>query len=124
MMAKRWQEWLMLIAGAWFAAAPWVLGFVEQLSTAALSNMVIVGVAIAAISLGELVKPKMWEAVVMLLIGLWAMASPWLVGFSAVGMAMANALIVGAVVFALALWDGIAHFDLMKYLGGGRGHAH
>lgn len=119
MMAKRWQEWLMLIAGAWFAAAPWALGFVEQLSTAALSNAVVVGLAIVALSLGELVKPKMWEMVAMLLIGLWAMASPWLLGFSAVAMAMANALIVGAIVFVLALWDGIAHFDLMKHMGGG-----
>lgn len=123
MMAKRWQEWVMLIAGAWFVVAPWVLGFIEELSMAALYNAVIVGVAIAAVSVGELIKPKMWEAVAMLLIGVWAIASPWVLGYAAVGVAMTNAVIVGAIVLALALWDGIAHFDLMKYIGG-KGHAH
>nr|WP_281166742.1 SPW repeat protein [Thermus igniterrae] len=45
----------------------------------------------------------MWEEWLNVLLGVWLILSPWLLGFSGVGNAMWNALIVGVLVGALAL---------------------
>lgn len=45
-----------------------------------------------------------WQDWVNLVIGLWLVASPWLLGFSAVPAAAWNAWIVGAAVGVVAIW--------------------
>ncbi len=124
MLNKRWQDWVVLIAGAWFAVSPWIMGYAET-STAAMYNALAVGIAVAAFSAGELAKPQAWEPIVNFIIGLWAVASPWVLGFAGMRDVAMNAVIVGVVVALVSLWDCIANFDLINRLrgGGGRGQA-
>lgn len=121
MLTKRWQDWVMLIAGAWFAAAPWVMGFADAPS-AVLYNAVIVGVAMALLSAGEIAKPEAWEPMVLFFVGLWAIASPWVLGYTGMREMMLSAVVVGAIVAILSLWDCVKHFDLINRWRGG-GHA-
>lgn len=103
MTNKRWQDWATLIAGVWFAAAPWVLGYSGS-SNAVWYNALAVGAALVLFSAGALVRPKAWEEVVDLLIGLWAIASPWALGYSAERNLMTNAVVIGLIVAVLAAW--------------------
>ena len=44
-----------------------------------------------------------WQDWVELVLGAWLAASPWLLGFSGVELAMSNAVILGALIMAYAL---------------------
>lgn len=46
----------------------------------------------------------MWQGWVNLILGLWLIVSPWLLGFSSTAGAMWNSVIVGFVVAILAYW--------------------
>ncbi len=46
----------------------------------------------------------MWQGWFNLILGLWLIVSPWLLGFSTVAAAMWNSVIVGIVVAALSYW--------------------
>jgi hypothetical protein len=103
MSDKRWQDWATLIAGVWLAAAPWVLGHGE-ISDLVLYNSLAVGLALVLFSAGALIRPKAWEEVVDFLIALWAMASPWVLGYSTERNLMLNAVVTGLIVAVLAAW--------------------
>lgn len=103
MSNKRWQDWATLIAGIWFAISPWLLGHSDA-GSVVLLNAVIVGGAIALFSAGALARPQTWEEVVDFLIGIWAIASPWVLGYSGIRSLATNAVVVGLIVAVLALW--------------------
>ncbi len=42
---------------------------------------------------------------VQLVLGLWVLVSPWLLGFSAISTALWSNIIVGALVAIFALWE-------------------
>ena len=68
----------------------------------------IVGAAIAVIAIAAVARFHQAEEWVNLLLGLWAIAAPWLLGFAAVTGAAAVHVIVGVVVAAIAayrLWS-------------------
>ena len=48
--------------------------------------------------------PPAWEEWTNVVLGVWLAISPWVLGFSSHFAAMVNAVIVGVVVAALALW--------------------
>lgn len=100
---KHWQDPVNALLGAWLVVSPWVLGY--QAETAAMANAVVIGLALAAASLGAIFVPRAWEAWTEAILGLWLVASPWLLGFSGLDAAMATAAISGVVVLALALWE-------------------
>ena len=63
------------------------------------------GIAIAALAIAALARFAVWEERLNLIVGLWAFASPWVLGFQ--GTAMTVHVIIGAVVAILAaieLW--------------------
>ena len=47
---------------------------------------------------------KHWQDPLNLILGIWMIISPWLLGFSNLSTAMSNAVIIGIAVAALALW--------------------
>jgi SPW repeat len=61
-------------------------------------------VLVAAVALAALVRVMAWEEWANLVLGVWLVISPWMLGFSGLVAAMWNAVIVGAVVAVLALW--------------------
>ena len=95
-----------VVAGVALALSPWYLAYAA--GGAAVWNAVIVGAAIALIAITAVARFHQAEEWVNLLLGLWAIAAPWLLGFAAVTGAVAAHVIVGIVVAAVAayrLWS-------------------
>lgn len=113
MLKKPWQDWATLIAGVWFALAPWAMGHGDA-AAGVLYNAVIVGGAIALFSAGALAKPQAWEEVIDFLIGVWAIASPWALGYNSLRDLTTNAVVIGAIVAVLALWTATQRSDFIE----------
>lgn len=95
-----------VIAGICLALSPWVLGFTG--TAAAAWNAWIVGVVIALIAIGALVAFAEVEEWANLILGIWSVISPWVLGFTAVTAAMTAHIIIGLIVAVLAaieLWS-------------------
>lgn len=99
---KHWQDPLNLVLGLWMIASPWALAY--QSEATAMANALIVGGLVVILAALEVFKLKAWEEWTSFALGLWLAMSPWVLGFDVVVIAMANALIVGLVIAALALW--------------------
>ena len=99
---KHWQDPVNALLGAWLFLSPWVVGFADE--RIAMFNFVAVGVLLIAAAIGAIVVPKAWEEWVEVALGVWLMASPWLLGFAGNMVAMQNALFCGLLVTVLALW--------------------
>ena len=94
-----------IILGAVLFLSPWFLGF--RAENGATWNAWITGGVIAVIALMAALQTYDWEEGVNLLAGLWALVSPWVLGFSGVSYAMWTHVAVGAIVAVLAageLW--------------------
>ncbi|MGA8516405.1 MAG: SPW repeat protein [Burkholderiaceae bacterium] len=101
---KHWQDPLNAVLGACLVLSPWSwsLGYTDlQVAT---FNAVIIGAALIATALGAMLFPKAWEEWAEAVLGLWMLASPWVLGFAGHRPAMLVAVIVGAAVMLLALW--------------------
>ena len=99
---KHWQDAVNGALGAWLALSPWILGYSGN--AAAMPNAVIVGIALIATALGAMLLPRAWEEWTEAALGLWLMASPWVLGFNGNADAMLTAVVTGLVVMVLALW--------------------
>lgn len=102
MKVKHWQDPVNLVLGLWLVAAPWIFQFSGE--AAATWNAVAVGIVIAAIALFALFSVQAWQEWANAALGLWLVASPWVLGFVGVAAALWNAVIVGVAVALLALW--------------------
>jgi hypothetical protein len=107
----QWQDWVTLVIGGWLIAAPWLI-YGPAASGFVLWNSWLIGGAIVVLALSAILKFHEWEEWISGVLGLWLIASPWVLGFADMGAAMWNAVISGAVVIAMAaeeLWE-IRHF--------------
>lgn len=110
---KHWQDLVAALLGAWVVLSPWALGFQDV--QAAMVNAVIIGLVLIAAALGAIFVPRAWEEWTECALGLWLVASPWVLGFSANRQAMLSAVVGGIAVTALALWTLLTDKD---YSGG------
>jgi len=99
-------NWLVALAGLWEVIAVFILGYTA--SSTALWNALIVGVALlvlgvwAALSNQETTDKFLdWINVV---IGVWLIIAPFILGYSAIVAAIWNDIIVGLVVVVLEVW--------------------
>ncbi|HXF44490.1 MAG TPA: SPW repeat protein [Burkholderiaceae bacterium] len=118
MTVKHWQDPVNLVLGAWLIASPWALA--HQAETAPTSNAVVLGVLIAAAAIWAMFRVMAWQEWANVVFGLWLIASPWILGFTGVTVALYNAVIVGIIVAALALWA----LGTDRDIGGWWSHAH
>ncbi len=102
MHVKHWQDVGELLLGLWMLASPWALAYAGE--PGPMWNAVIFGILIGAVAVYAFFQVFAWEEWTSVVFGAWLVISPWLLGFSGHMAAMLNAVIVGAVVFALALW--------------------
>lgn len=102
MNVKHWQDPLSLILGLWLLVSPWVVQYANE--TVPMGNAVVVGILVAAVACYALFRVMAWQEWVNAALGIWLLASPWVLGFSGLATAMWNAVIVGAVIALLALW--------------------
>lgn len=99
---KHWQDVVNALLGVWIVISPWALGFQDV--PAAMTNAAVVGLALIAAALGAIFVPRAWEEWTEAALGVWLIASPWLLGFSMHREALMTMLLTGAAVMALALW--------------------
>lgn len=105
-MNKHWKDWINGLLGLWIIASPWALKHTMTSDTGNLAmwNLWTVGVAILVIVAIALFRFRAWEEWTNALLGLWLLASPWLLGFSSSTALMWNAAIIGALVWVFAEW--------------------
>jgi hypothetical protein len=106
---SKWQDWINLILSVWLFISPWVLGYYPHgaiASVAASWTAWVLGVVVAVFSIAALVKSRPWEEWINLVAGVLLFISPLVLGYYKIAAAgMWNALIVGALVFILSIWD-------------------
>ena len=88
-----------IILGAFLFFSPWIFGFD---GTTAAENANITGVVIVVLAVAALAAFAVWEEWLNLIVGLWTLVSPWVLGFQANTKAMAVCVIVGVAVAVLA----------------------
>jgi hypothetical protein len=101
---------LNLVLGALLFLSPWIFGFASGAET---QNAVISGIVIAVLSIAALAAFAEWEEWLNLIVGLWVLVSPWVLGFAA-GTAMTVHVVIGAIVAI------IAAIELWMHRHGGR----
>jgi hypothetical protein len=99
---KHWQDPVNAVLGAWLVLSPWALGFSGD--AVAMGNFVVVGALLVAAALGAIFLPRAWEEWTESVLGLWLVVSPWLIGYSVLENAKADAILSGLVILTLALW--------------------
>jgi hypothetical protein len=92
-----------LILGAILFFSPWMFGFDAGRAS---GNAHIAGVIIAVLAIAALAAFAIWEEWLNLIVGLWTLVSPWVLGFQGT-RAMTVTAVIGAAVAILAaieLW--------------------
>jgi len=93
------------VVGTFLFASPWLFGFATE--QAASWNAWLSGIVVAGLAIAALASFMEWEEWMTLVVGLWVVASPWLVAFSGIATAMWLHVIAGAIVAIAAgvrLW--------------------
>jgi hypothetical protein len=90
-----------LVLGAFLFASPWLFTFAPGIES---WNAHAVGALIFAVSIASRIAFAIWQEWLNLVVGLWAAASPWVLGFAGMS-AMTIHLIVGILVAVLATID-------------------
>ncbi|MCF6126600.1 hypothetical protein EN904_02960 [Mesorhizobium sp. M7A.F.Ca.CA.001.07.2.1] len=94
-----------ILAGIALALSPWLLGYAAD--AVAVWHAFIAGVITVLIAARALVAFHKFEEWANLVVGLWIVAAPWVLGFAGLAAAMWSHVIAGVVVAALAaasLW--------------------
>lgn len=117
---KHWQDPVSVLVGVWLIVSPWVLGF--QGESYAMGNAVLVGIALGAIAVGTILVPRAWEEWTESGLGVWLIASPWVLDFQHLSEARTNALAAGIAVLVLALWVLVEDKDYRRWLDEGVAH--
>jgi SPW repeat len=114
---NRWQHWLIALLGLWMLTSHLVLHY-SAFHSGVLWNTWVVGVAIILVSAGRFIAeiPEPSQDVVHAVLGLWLIVSPWFLGFTSQVTARNNAVVVGSLVAAAALWAMLVETDLRKWM--------
>ena len=97
-----------IVFGLFLLVSPWLFAYVSE---KARIDIWASGAAIAAISIAAIVVFSNWEEWLNLLLGVWLIISPWLLGFMHT-KAMHVSILIGAMVAfvaALELW--LVHYE-------------
>ena len=107
MERMKWQDGVTLLAGLILVAALFVIDFTlpEGLDLQTITwNFVLVGFAAVVVAGAALYAPQAWEEWVAVALGVWMIASPWVLGFSTVTVLMWLAVICGAIITVMAVF--------------------
>ncbi|MGH8113824.1 MAG: SPW repeat protein [Rhodanobacteraceae bacterium] len=99
---------LNVLIGCWLIASPWIFGYTGNIS--AFWNSIGAGALIAILAASCLASRRgiVWSSWWNVLLGLWAIASPWIYGYAFNHMAMWDCVAVGIAVTLLATYRGSA----------------
>lgn len=104
LIVKRWRDWGCLLLGAWLFISPWVMEYPSEMLNATW-NAHILGIAIVVFSAFAVYMPRTWEEGINIALGIWMIISPWVLGFASYRDVTTNAVVVGFLVTALAVWS-------------------
>lgn len=107
-----WEEWTNIVLGIWLIASTWELQYAHMSLVA--WNSYAVGAAVTLIGATALISPSARKEMTNMILGLWLMASPWVLETHHHAAATANTFIVGLIVFV------VAAFAAHQVTGGGR----
>lgn len=94
------------LAGLFLLLSPWLVGSTD--SPMAAWNSWVIGAAITGVAIAALVVLREWEEWTGLVLGVWALVSPWILGFGAEQGAVLVHVLVGLTaigVAAIELWS-------------------
>jgi hypothetical protein len=100
---KRQQEWVSLALAGCLFVSPWALGY--AFAPVAAWNAWITGLAIAGITAAAITRFAEWEEWINLALGIWAVSSPWFLGFSELDVTLWAHVPVGLLVGLIAAWE-------------------
>ena len=119
---RTWEDWCGMLLGALIAASPW-FPIQDRITTGhetMVLNTVAVGLVVFGLSQLEYVALQRWEEVTTILIGLWLIASPYVMGYSGDGFLRIYHTGLGAVLVLLGVlqlwqdWDQTDQ-DMLKH---------
>ena len=104
----QWASGLNVIAGIWLIISPWVLGF-SGLNTPR-DNAVILGIVVGILALIRAFGAfeAEWLSWINAILGIWLFISGWVLGYSTNLTPFWDTLILGVIVFVLAVWSASA----------------
>jgi hypothetical protein len=93
--------------GVWLVASPWILRYSSP-DTVGLDiaswHFVIVGVVLVFLGFIALSAYEHWREWIDGAVGVWLIASPWILQYAAMPAATWNAIICGLIIIAIAGW--------------------
>jgi hypothetical protein len=102
LQGKRRQDVILLILAIILFFSPWVLSFAHD--GAAKWNAAVFGIVLAYFACASLSESKQWEEWVTVVLGVWVVAAPWVLRFTADNTAARVHWGVGALVIIASLW--------------------
>jgi hypothetical protein len=99
----KWCDVANLILGAVLFFSPWIFGFDAGRAS---ENAHIAGIVIVVLAIAALAAFAVWEEWLNLIVGLWTLVSPWVLGFHGT-RAMTVSVVIGiavAILAAIELW--------------------
>ena len=103
-MIIRWQDWTNVLLGCWLVVSPWQMGYtLNETATTNACGLGVVLVVFNLISVCRLVDEG--QEIFNILLGIWLICSPYVLGFASDKEPAVNALAGGVTVVALAVWQ-------------------
>lgn len=111
---RKWEDWFGMLLGLLIVLSPWLTGQANYgfgtLSEPGFAILctVLAGVLVFGLAQMEYIALQRWEEAGEMVLGLWLIAAPYLLGYSSDGMLRFWHTGIGAVVFLLAvlkLWQ-------------------
>lgn len=114
---KEWQEGVTVLLGMWILISPMVLGFAPS-QREVTWNLWAVGVVLLIVAAGRAAAqvPKVWQEAANLILGIWLMLSPWVLGFATHSGGRNSTIVAGLVIAALALWALLEDIDVRSWM--------
>ncbi len=107
MQTRHWQDWVTGAVGLWLIACPFILDVqITEGSRATLlaGNFLLCGGFVVVLAASALATFRPWEEWLTACLGLWLIASPWLLGFAQSRPETGNAVGAGIILVSLAAW--------------------
>ena len=109
-ITRYWHDSVNMVLGAWLILSPFALRFFEN--TAAAWNVMTVGVVVLVAAGAAIIAFHRWEEWVNTALGVWLIASAWILGYGVETALVWNQVLSGALIGGLALWSGFyGHAD-------------
>lgn len=103
-MKIRWQDWVDIALGCWLIVSPWKIGYL--LNDVATDNSLGLGIVLVLFNLMSVCRlMDEGQEVFNIMLGVWLITSPYTLNFATEMVPTVNAIMVGSMIVALAVWQ-------------------